>query len=144
MKNNLIMLVEDSEDDVDLMVRAIRRNGISNKLVVMSDGQEVLDYFFRAEEDKELGELPTVVLLDIKLPKVDGLEVLRRLRENERTKLLPVVMLTSSRDENDVIAGYKNGCNSYVMKPIDFNEFVDAVAQIGLYWLIINQAPPLE
>ena len=144
MKNNLIMLVEDSEDDVDLMIRAIRKNNISNKLVVLNDGKEVIDYFDGKGKYEKPGELPTVILMDIKLPKLNGLEVLKHLRSGERTKFLPVVMLTSSRDDNDILNGYNNGCNSYVMKPIDFNEFVDAIAQIGLYWLIINQAPPLE
>jgi len=141
--NNIILLVEDNPDDVDLTRRAFAQSKISNKLVVAQDGAEALDYLFasgawagRGEEDD-----PTVVLLDLKLPKVNGLEVLRNLRADPRTKLIPVIILTSSVEEQDVIRGYDLGCNSYIHKPVDFLQFNDAVRQLSLYWLVLNQPP---
>jgi two-component system response regulator len=137
--NRNILLVEDNPDDEELTRVALRENKILNDLVVARDGPEALDYLFSEES-----LLPQVVLLDLKLPKIDGLEVLRRLRANQRTKLLPVVILTSSREEQDVIEGYSLGANSYVRKPIDFGQFIDAVKQLELYWLVLNAPPPLE
>ena len=144
MKEKVILLVEDSQRDEELALRALRKNNIKNEVVVARDGAEALDYLFAtgAHAGRNTAELPTVVLLDIKLPKIDGLEVLRRLRADERTKLLPVVILTSSKEDNDRLAGYTSGANSYVRKPIDFAEFAEAVRQLGLYWLILNEGPP--
>jgi two-component system response regulator len=137
--NRNILLVEDNPDDEELTRVALRENKILNDLVVARDGPEALDYLLSEER-----LLPQVVLLDLKLPKIDGLEVLRRLRANQRTKLLPVVILTSSKEEQDVIEGYSLGANSYVRKPIDFGQFIDAVKQLELYWLVLNAPPPLE
>lgn len=144
MKDKVILLVEDNPDDELLTLRALGQNGILNKVVVARDGVEALDYIFctGAYADRDLSDLPEVVLLDLKLPKIDGLEVLKRLREDERTKLLPVVILTSSKEESDLINGYKLGANSYVRKPVDFNQFSEAVRQLKLYWLLLNEPPP--
>lgn len=145
MKERYVLLVEDNPDDEELTLVALQENHIGNPVVVVRDGAEALDYLFRtgpyAEIDTEA--LPVVVLLDLKLPKVNGLEVLRRLRENDRTKLLPVVILTSSKEEEDRLQSYALGANSYVRKPVDFRQFVDAVKQLGLYWLVWNEPPPL-
>ncbi len=142
-RDEIILLVEDNPDDVELTMRAFRKNNIANKVVVAGDGVEALDYLFcrgkYATRDPRV--TPRVILLDLKLPKLDGLQVLARLRADERTKLVPVVILTSSKEEQDLISGYKCGANSYVRKPVDFNKFVDAVHQIGLYWLLINEPP---
>jgi two-component system response regulator len=142
--NPTILLVEDNEDDEDLTLRALKKNSITNQVVVTRDGVEALDYLFGtgAYEGRNLTNMPALILLDLKLPKIDGLEVLRRLRANERTRLLPVVILTSSREEPDLINSYHLGANSYVRKPVDFNEFAEAVRHLGLYWLIVNEAPP--
>ncbi|HWX53084.1 MAG TPA: response regulator [Verrucomicrobiae bacterium] len=142
--NPTILLVEDNEDDEDLTLRALKKNSITNQVVVTRDGVEALDYLFGtgAYEGRNLTSMPALILLDLKLPKIDGLEVLRRLRANERTRLLPVVILTSSREEPDLINSYHLGANSYVRKPVDFNEFAEAVRHLGLYWLIVNEAPP--
>lgn len=142
-EKKIILLVEDNPDDVELTRRAIRKNNILNELVVARDGAEALDYLFAtgAHAGRNLNHMPTVVLLDLKLPKVDGLEVLRRLRAEERTRLIPVVILTSSREEQDIIAGYKLGCNSYIRKPVDFLQFTEAVQNLGLYWLLLNEPP---
>jgi two-component system, response regulator len=139
-----IMLVEDNPDDVELTLRAFRKNNIANKTVVVHDGVEALDYLFcRAQySDRNVKELPRLILLDLKLPKMNGLQVLEQIRASEHTKLLPVVILTSSKEEVDLMSSYKNGANSYVRKPVDFNQFVEAVRGIGLYWLLINEAPP--
>ena len=144
MKDKVILLVEDSQRDEELALRALRKNNIKNEVVVARDGAEALDYLFATgvHAGRNAAELPTVVLLDIKLPKIDGLEVLRRIRSDERTKLLPVVILTSSKEDKDRLAGYTSGANSYVRKPIDFSEFAEAVRQLGLYWLILNEGPP--
>ncbi len=140
----VILLVEDNPDDEALALRALKKNKISNRVVVARDGVEALDYLFctGAHKDRSPNGPPEVVLLDLKLPKVDGLEVLRRMRRDERTKLLPVVILTSSNEEEDRMKGYGLGCNSYVRKPVDFIQFSEAVRQLGIYWLLINQGPP--
>jgi two-component system, response regulator len=144
MSNKIILLVEDNADDEKLTLRALKKNNIGNEVVVARDGAEAVDYLLGTGtyEGKKLNELPQVVLLDLKLPKLDGLEVLRRLRAHERTKLLPVVILTSSNEEQDRITGYALGANSYVRKPVDFNQFMEAARQLGLYWLVLNEAPP--
>jgi two-component system, response regulator len=146
MENNAILLVEDNADDQALTLRALKKNNIRNKVIVAHDGAEALEYLFGTGKfaGRNTDFMPQVVLLDLKLPKVDGLEVLRRLRADQRTKLLPVVILTSSTEEQDRIKGYDWGANSYVRKPVDFNQFIDAVRQLGLYWLILNEAPPVR
>jgi len=140
----IILLVEDNPDDEALTVRALKRANVRNRIVVARDGAEALDYLHgtgvHAGRDARL--TPQVVLLDIKLPKIDGLEVLRRVRADARTELLPVVILTSSSEEQDMIEGYRLGANSYVRKPVDFGHFADAVRQLGLYWVLVNQPPP--
>jgi len=145
MDEKIILLVEDNPDDVVLTLRALKKNNILNEVVVARDGVEALDYLFGtgiyAGRDTDI--LPIVVLLDLKLPKVDGLEVLQRLRGNERTMLIPIVILTSSKEERDLIRSYRLGANSYVVKPVDFNQFSEAVRQLGLYWLLWNEPPPL-
>ena len=146
MEDKVILLVEDNPDDVDLTLRAFKQNNIFNKVVVARDGVEALDYLLGEGKHKgrDVKELPVVTLLDLKLPKIDGLEVLRRIRQNEITRLLPVVILTSSIEENDVITGYKLGANSYVRKPVDFKEFMEAIKLLGLYWLIWNNPAPVK
>ncbi len=144
MEDKIILLVEDNADDEKLTLRALKKNNISNDVVVARDGVEALDYLFGTgiHSKRDTSLLPQVVLLDLKLPKIDGLEVLRRLRADERTKLLPVVVLTSSNEEQDRLSGYGFGANSYVRKPVDFNQFTEAVRQLGLYWLVLNEQPP--
>jgi len=144
MDERVIVLVEDNANDEELMLRAFRKSNIMNRVVVVRDGAEALDYFFArgAHAARPASEFVQVVLLDLKLPKVDGLEVLRALRADERTRLMPVVVLTSSAEEQDMVRSYVLGANSYVRKPIDFTQFVDAVRQLGLYWLVINRAAP--
>jgi two-component system, response regulator len=139
-----ILLVEDNPDDEALTLRAFRKNNLTNEVVVARDGAEALDYLFGTGmyADRDLTVLPQIVILDLKLPKIDGLEVLRRLRAAPQTKLLPVVILTSSNEERDRLEGYGLGANSYVRKPVDFAEFLDAVRQLGLYWLLLNERPP--
>jgi two-component system response regulator len=143
MAQRTILLVEDNPDDEALTLRALRKNNISNGVVVAHDGVEALDYLFGTgiHAGRDLTDLPQVVLLDLKLPRIDGLEVLKRVRADERTQLLPIVVLTSSKEEQDVINGYKFGCNSYVRKPVNFDEFVEAARQLGLYWLLLNEPP---
>ena len=145
MKERRILLVEDRQDDIDLTLRSLKDNKITNKIDVVRDGAEALDYIFvtGVYSDRNIEDLPSVILLDIKLPKVDGMEVLRRIREDKRTKMLPVVILTSSKEESDLIDGYKLGCNSYVRKPIEFEEFSKAIRELGLYWLLLNEPPPV-
>lgn len=144
MNRKTILLVEDNANDEYLTLRALKKYNVANDVVVAHDGVEALDYLFAtgAHAGRDTRELPLVVLLDLKLPKVDGLEVLRRVRGDERTRLLPVVILTSSNEERDVINGYKLGTNSYVQKPVDFTAFMDAIGQLGLYWLMLNQPVP--
>jgi two-component system, response regulator len=143
-KNKPILLVEDNADDEALTLRALKRHNIGNPVVVARDGVEALDYLFGTgpHVGRDTGELPQVMLLDLKLPRLDGLEVLKRVRADERTRRLPVVILTSSREERDVLRGYDLGANSYVRKPVDFTEFLESVRQLGLYWLILNEPPP--
>jgi two-component system response regulator len=145
MPSRTILLVEDDRDDEALTLRALKENKISNGVVVARDGVEALDYLFGtgAHAGRDTRDLPQLVLLDLKLPRVDGLELLRRLRADERTRLLPVVILTSSNEEKDVIRSYANGANSYIRKPVDFEQFVEAVRQLGLYWLVLNEPLPL-
>jgi CheY-like chemotaxis protein len=146
MENKTILLVEDNLDDVDLTLHALKKNNIKNDVKVVNDGAEALDFLFGTGKysGRDLNLMPTIVLLDIMLPKVDGLEVLRRIRSNERTKLLPVVILTSSKEEQDIVNGYTFGVNSYVRKPVDFNQFAEAVSHLGLYWLLLNEMPPTK
>ncbi|MBI3753761.1 MAG: response regulator [Deltaproteobacteria bacterium] len=144
MGDKIILLVEDNPDDVELTIRALKKSNILNDVTVARDGAEALDYFFGKGKyaGRDMTIMPAVTLLDLKLPKVGGLEVLQRIRSEERTKLLPVVILTSSKEEQDLIKGYKLGANSYIRKPVDFNQFIEAVRQLGLYWLLLNEAPP--
>jgi CheY-like chemotaxis protein len=138
-----ILLVEDNPRDAELTQRALREHRLANRLVHVKDGQEALDWLFRSDPDSQTGlsHSPQVVLLDLKLPKVSGLDVLRAIRADERTRLIPVVMLTSSGHESDVIESYQLGVNSYIVKPVDFDNFASAVARVGHYWLLINQGP---
>ncbi len=146
MEERAILLVEDNPDDEALTLRALNKNNIKNKIVVARDGVEALDYLFGTGmyAGRDPGSRPELILLDLKLPKVDGFEVLKKLRADERTKLLPVVILTSSKEQQDVVNGYGLGANSYVRKPVDFQDFVDAVGQLGLYWLVLNERPPTD
>lgn len=145
MRDKVILLVEDNADDEALTLHALETNSIANRVVVARNGVEALDYLLGTGSyaGRDPFDLPTVVLLDLKLPKIDGLEVLRRIRATETTRLLPVVVLTSSNEEEDKLKGYGLGANSYVRKPVDFDEFVHAARQIGLYWLLLNEAPPI-
>jgi two-component system response regulator len=145
MDNRPILLVEDNPDDVALTIRAFRRQRIVNEVVVTKDGAEALDYLFArgAHAGRNPRDLPAVVLLDLKLPKLDGLDVLRELRANPLTRLLRIVVLTSSKEDQDILQSYDHGANSYIRKPVDFEKFVDAVGQLGLYWLLLNEAPPV-
>jgi two-component system response regulator len=140
-KAKYILLVEDNKDDEDLTVRALRKGNISNDIKVVRDGAEALDYLFAqgAYAGRDTAHRPQVVLLDLKLPKINGLEVLQKIRENPATKSLPVVILTSSREEKDLLNGYKLGANSYICKPVDMNQFTAAIQQLGLYWLVLNE-----
>ena len=144
MKDKTILLVEDNPDDVKLTQRALKKSNIANKMVVVGDGAEALDYLFGtgAHAGRDVSDHPAVVLLDLKLPKIDGLEVLRRMRADPHARRLPVVVLTSSKEEQDVVASYDLGANSYIRKPVDFDQFVEAVHQLGLYWLLLNEPPP--
>jgi CheY-like chemotaxis protein len=144
MNDKIILLVEDNADDETLTLRALQKNNIRNEVVVARNGAEALDYLFglRAYEGRDTTVLPQIVLLDLNLPKMDGLEVLRNIRADERTKRLPVVILTSSKEDRDLLGGYDLGANSYVRKPVDFTAFAEAVRQLGLYWLVLNESPP--
>ena len=145
MRKKIILLVEDNPDDELLAIRALEKNNIMNEVVVARDGAEALDYLFGtgAYAGRDLSVMPQIILLDLKLPKIDGLEVLRRLRNDERTKLLPVVVLTSSKEERDLTESYSLGANSYIRKPVNFAQFTEAIRQLGLYWLVLNESPPL-
>jgi two-component system response regulator len=142
--NSVILLVEDNPTDEKLTLRAFKKSGVANEVVVVRDGAEALDYLFGAgrHADRDAADLPALVLLDLNLPLIDGLEVLRRLRADGRTRLLPVVILTASREEEDVLRGYSLGANGYVRKPVDFAEFAEAARTLGLFWLLLNQRPP--
>jgi two-component system response regulator len=144
MYQKMILLVEDNADDEALTMRALNKSKVANKIDVVRDGAEALDYLFctGVYANRDPFDLPQVILLDLKLPKVDGLEVLRRIRAEPRTRMLPVVILTSSKEDQDRVSAYTSGANSYVRKPVDFNQFVDAIGQLGLYWLVLNEAPP--
>jgi two-component system, response regulator len=139
-----ILLVEDNPDDEALTLRALKKNNILNPVTIVRDGAEALDYLFcqGAYAGRDASLQPAVTLLDLKLPKVDGLEVLKRLRADARTRLLPVVILTSSKEEQDLASGYSLGANSYIRKPVDFTQFMEAIRQVGLYWLMMNEPPP--
>ncbi len=142
--NRAILLVEDNPDDELLTLRALKKQNITNEVVVARDGEEALDYLLGSGPyaGRDLSVMPQLILLDLKLPKLDGLEVLRRIRADERTRLVPVVILTTSREQQDLVQGYGLGTNSYVRKPVDFVQFTEAVRQLGLYWLLLNESPP--
>jgi len=144
MESKTILLVEDNPDDEALTLRALKRNNILNEVIVARDGAEALDYLFArgAHSGRDSSKQPEVILLDLKLPKVDGLEVLQQIRQDERIRRLAVVILTSSNEERDIIASYDLGANSYIRKPVDFNQFMEAVRQLGLYWLVLNVSAP--
>lgn len=139
------MLVEDNPDDEALTLRALKKSKIANRIIVARDGEEALDYLFGAgtHAGRNSKDTPTIVLLDLKLPKVDGLEILRRIRANEHTRFIPVIILTSSNEEGDLLQGYQLGVNSYVVKPVDFSQFSEAIKYLGLYWLVLNEPPPI-
>jgi len=141
-----ILLVEDSQDDVDLALHALRREKLANNILVVRDGEEALDFLFcrGAFTERSFDRLPKLVLLDLKLPKVDGLEVLKQVKSDPRTKVIPVVIMTSSKEERDLVASYHLGANSYIQKPVDFEQFRETVKSVGLYWLVINQPPVME
>jgi CheY-like chemotaxis protein len=145
MNDKVILLVEDNPDDEALAIRALKRHHVGNTIVVAHDGVEALDYLFGTGlyAGRDVSLKPSVVLLDLKLPRVDGLEVLRRVREDDRTKLLPIVVLTTSSEEQDLLDSYSLGCNSYIRKPVDFIQFSEAIRQLGMYWLLMNEAPPI-
>ena len=144
MRTNMILLVEDNPDDEALTLRALQKNNILNEVVVARDGAEALDFLFGTGRytGRDLGIMPEVILLDINLPKINGLEVLEKIRANERTRLLPVVILTTSNEEQDKIRSYTLGANSFIRKPVDFQQFSEAIRQLGVYWLLLNQSPP--
>jgi two-component system response regulator len=142
MSDKVILLVEDNPDDEALTLRALKKNNIMNHVVVARDGEEALNYLLGPDSANNL--TPQVILLDLKLPKLDGLEVLKRIRANEQTKLLPVIVLTSSNEDQDLLNSYDSGANSYIRKPVDFTQFIAAVQQLGLYWLVLNQFPPVR
>ena len=142
--SKVLLLVEDNPTDEKLTIRAFKRSGIANEIFVVRDGAEALDYLFATGKhaERDARELPTVVMLDLKLPRIDGLEVLRRIRADERTKCLPVVILTASKEHEDIARGYSLGANAYVRKPVDFAEFAEAAKTVGLFWLLLNEPPP--
>lgn len=145
-KNHVeILLVEDNEDDAALIIRSLKKHNLTNQLVHVNDGAKALDFIFArgSYAGREINDVPKVVLLDLKMPKVDGLEVLKAIRSDERTRLIPIIIMTSSKEEKDIIASYKLGVNSYIVKPVEFENFAKAVAEVGLYWLMLNQPPKL-
>jgi two-component system, response regulator len=144
MNNKTILLIEDNPSDIDLTKRAFTKGHIVNDLVVLEDGQDALDYIFCNAQysNRDINQTPALILLDLKLPKIDGLEVLKRIRAAEKIKRIPVVILTSSKEEQDIAISYDLGVNSYIRKPVDFNQFADAIKHLGLYWLVINEPPP--
>ena len=144
MKSKVILLIEDNPSDIGLTRRAFARSHIANELIVVQDGQDALDYLFSSEKDsgQSGNELPALILLDLKLPRISGLEILRRIRENEKTSRLPVVILTTSTEQQDLTQSYDLGANSYIRKPVDFKQFVQAVEHLGLYWLVLNESAP--
>jgi two-component system response regulator len=144
MSEHVILLVEDNASDEELTLRALKKGNIANKVVVTRDGSAALDYLFArgAHAGRNAKEVPQVILLDLNLPKIGGLEVLREIRADERTRLVPVVILTSSKEDKDLAGGYESGANSYIVKPVDSTQFADAVRQLGMYWLVLNQQPP--
>ena len=141
-----ILLAEDNPNDVELTLHALRKHHLANRIQVVRDGAEALEFLFAtgAYAGRNIKDIPKVVLLDLKLPKVDGLEVLRRVKGDPRTRMIPIVILTSSREERDLVEGYKLGANSYIVKPVDFEQFTEAVRQLGLYWMLLNQPPALR
>jgi two-component system response regulator len=143
MDSKFILLIEDNKDDIELTIRAFQKNNLKNEIVVIKDGGEALDYFDKLVEAQpnESPKLPTLILLDLKLPKADGIDILKKIRSNPLTKFTPVVILTSSVEEQDLFNGYQFGANSYIRKPVDFNKFLSAVQQLGLYWLLLNETP---
>ena len=143
MKEKVILLVEDNQDDIALTLRAFGKSNIKNKVITIEDGEEALDYLLcnGKYSERDSDDLPSVILLDLKLPKLNGFEVLKAIRENESTKFLPVVILTSSKEEQDITEGYELGANSYIRKPVDFEKFFEAIQTLGLYWLLINEPP---
>jgi two-component system, response regulator len=144
MIEKTILLVDDNENDVFLTQRALKKNNIANRVVVVEDGQEALDYLFGKEKyaGRNLNQMPVVTLLDLKMPRVDGFEVLRQIRSNPLTNHLPVVILTASKEDIDIVKSYSEGCNAYVTKPVDFDQFAEAMRQLGLFWLVLNEPPP--
>ncbi len=146
MNTKTILLVEDNPSDVELTKRALNKSHICNNLIVVEDGEEAMNYLFCTGKysARDINDLPTVVLLDLKLPKIDGLTILKNIRSHPKTKRLPVVVLTSSKEDIDVASSYDNGANSYIRKPVDFNQFAEAINHLGLYWLVINEPPPVN
>lgn len=140
---NDIILVEDNPNDIELTLRALKKNNIANNIQVIMDGAEAIEFFFATGKyaDRDMNLIPKLVILDLKLPKVDGLEILKRIKADERTKMIPVVVLTSSKEEKDVLAGYKLGANSFIVKPVDFDKFMATIKDLGMYWLLLNEPP---
>jgi CheY-like chemotaxis protein len=138
-----ILIVEDNPNDAEMALRALKKNNLTNRVLVVGDGEEALDFVFSKGKyvNREKGARPKIILLDLKLPKIDGLEVLKEIKSNEETKVIPVIVLTSSKEESDIVESYRLGVNSYIVKPVDFEKFVDAVRELGLYWLLLNQYP---
>lgn len=141
-----ILIVEDNPNDAEMALRALKKNNVSNNVLVVGDGEEALDFIFRKGKYSERAKdsSPRIILLDLKLPKVDGLEVLKEVKSNPETKMIPIIVLTSSKEESDIIESYKLGVNSYIVKPVDFDKFVEAVRELGYYWLLLNQAPVIK